>query len=106
MAYLVLGLFCASLLACIAADVSLLWALFFGLLLFLLYGRARGLGWRRLFSLALEGVNAVKNILLTFLLIGVLTALWRAAGTIPLIVAWAGALIRPALFLPACFLLC
>ena len=106
MAWAVLGLFCASLIACIAAGISLLWALAFGLALFLLYGRTRGLGWRRLFSLALEGVKTVKTILLTFLLIGVLTALWRAAGTIPLIVAWAGALIRPAVFLPACFLLC
>ncbi len=106
MAWAVLGLFCASLVACIAAGLSLLWALVFGLVLFLLYGRTRGLSWRRLFTLALEGVKAVKTILLTFLLIGVLTALWRAAGTISLIVAWAGALIRPAVFLPACFLLC
>ena len=106
MAYAVLGLFCVSLIACIAADFSLLWALVFGLLLFLLYGRTRGLSWRRLFALALEGVKTVKTILLTFLLIGVLTALWRAAGTIPMIVAWAGGLIRPAFFLPACFLLC
>ena len=49
--------------------------------------------------------KTVKNILITFMLIGMLTALWREAGTIPIIVCYAAQLISPALFLLMTFLL-
>ena len=102
---MVILLFCAALLACLLLDLSILYALVFGLLLFLLYGRRRGLSWRELFATALEGVRTVRNILLAFVLIGVMTALWRMAGTIPVLVCYATALIRPAVFVVMCFLL-
>ena len=105
MEWLVLGLFCGGLILCLLLDVSILWALLFGLLLFLLYGRRKGFSWRELLKMALDGVRTVKNILITFLLIGVLTALWRAAGTIPVIVCYAAKLIRPGMFLLMAFLL-
>ncbi len=99
------GLFSAGLLACLAGGLSILWALLFGLALFLAYGRRTGLSWHELAVTALEGVKAVKNILFTFILIGVLTAFWRAAGTIAVIVCQASDLIRPSLFLLMAFLL-
>ncbi len=105
MELLVLILFCAMLLLCIACGVSILLALAAGLALFLLYGKHKGYSWRELALMALEGVKTVKNILLTFFLIGILTALWRAAGTIPTIVSCASALIRPSVFLLMTFLL-
>ena len=105
MEWLTLGLFCAALLACIVLDGSILIALAFGLLLFLLYGRHRGFAWGELLQTALDGVKTVKNILITFVLIGMLTALWRAAGTIPVVVCCASALIRPSVFLLMTFLL-
>ena len=46
-----------------------------------------------------------RNILITFLLIGVLTALWRAAGTIPAIISYTTPFIRPSVFLLMTFLL-
>ena len=55
--------------------------------------------------MALSGILTVKNILITFLLIGMLTALWRAAGTIPSIVCYAAGLIAPSAFLLLTFLL-
>ncbi len=85
MEWLVLGLFCAGLVLCLALDASILYALLAGLLLFLLYGRRKGFSWSALLKMALDGVMTVRNILITFLLIGVLTALWRAAGTLSLI---------------------
>ncbi len=103
--WLTLLLFCAALLCCIALDISILYALFLGLLLFLFYGRRRGFAWRELGRMALEGVRTIQTILLTFLLIGILTALWRASGTIPAIVAYASSLIRPGVFLLTAFLL-
>ena len=80
-------------------------ALAAGLVLFWLYGRYKGFAWAELFKLSLNGVKTVKNILITFVLIGMLTALWREAGTIPVIVCYAAQLINPSLFLVMAFLL-
>lgn len=102
---LVLGLFCAALLAGLALDISMLWALGFGLILFWLYGRKKGFSWGELARMTWEGVSTVWKILMTFLLIGVMTALWRAAGTVPLLVCQAAELIRPTVFLLMTFLL-
>lgn len=102
---LVLGLFCAELLLCVLLEISVVYALLIGLLLFLFHGRRQGFGWRALGEMALSGVKAAKSILLVFLLIGILTALWRACGTIPLIICHAVSLIRPGTLLPAIFLL-
>ena len=105
MEFLTLGLFCLALLLCIILKTSILYALAAGLLLFLLYGRRKGFGWGELAGMAVSGVKTVKNILITFLLIGMLTALWRDAGTIPVIVCYATKLIRPSLILVMAFLL-
>ena len=102
---LTLGLFCAALLLCLILDWSILWALGFGLVLFLLYGRHKGFAWKELIRIALRGVKTIRNILITFVLIGILTAFWRASGTIPVIVSTAGSLISPAIFLLMTFLL-
>ena len=102
---LILGLFCAALLLGLALDVSMLYALCFGLLLFWLYGRRKGFSWCELAKMTWEGVSTVSKILSTFLLIGVMTALWRAAGTVPYLVSQAADLIRPSVFLLMSFLL-
>ena len=82
---LVLSLFCAALLLGLVMDISMLYALVFGLILFWFYGRRKGFGWKELTRMTWEGISTVSKILITFLLIGVMTALWRAAGTVPLI---------------------
>ncbi len=105
MELLITGLFCAGLLLCLILDISVLFALVFGLLLFMLYGRYRGFSWGELFAMALNGVKTVRIILTTFLLIGIMTGLWRAAGTIAFIVCRASGLIRPSVFLLMTFLL-
>ena len=102
---LVLTLFCAALLCCVVLEKSILLALLFGLGLFLAYGRLRGHRWKALAGMCLEGVKTVKNVAITFCLIGALTALWRACGTIAVIVCWASKLIWPPLFLLLAFLL-
>ena len=99
MEYLVLGLFCGALVLGIVLDISMLWALSLGLVLFWSYGRRKGFSWRALAAMTWEGVATVWKILLTFLLIGVMTALWRAAGTVPMIVCSAAELIT---CLPLC----
>ena len=105
MALLTLGLFCASLLLTIILDVSILYALVFGLAVFLLYGRHRGFSWDSLLRIVFNGIKTVKTILITFLLIGMLTALWRAAGTVPAIVCYASSLVKPSVLIVMTFLL-
>lgn len=102
---LTLAIFCALLLWCVFFGFSILYALAAGLLLFFMYGRHKGFSWRELLRLAFTGIKTVKNILITFVLIGMLTALWREAGTIPLIVCYAAQIINPSLFLVMTFLL-
>lgn len=105
MEMLSLALFCLGLLVCLLFDLSILYALAGGLVLFLLYGRCKGFSWKELGQMALSGVKTVKNILITFVLIGMLTALWRAAGVVPVIVCYTTWLIQPAIFLVMAFLL-
>lgn len=101
----ILGTFCLFLLLCLIFDLSILYALAAGLLLFWIYGKSKGYTWHELADMSLSGIKTVKNILITFVLIGMLTALWRASGTIPVIVCYASGLIRPAYFLVMTFLL-
>lgn len=105
MEFITFGLFLALLLTCVVLDISVLAALVGGLLVFWGYGRLKGFGWRELAAMSWSGVRTVRNILITFFLIGMLTALWRACGTIPVIVCYAAKLIRPEIFVLLTFLL-
>ena len=105
MEVLTIGIFCALLIICIITGKSILYALLAGLIIFSLYGKKQGYSWRQINRMALQGVWKVKNILLTFILIGMLTALWRQAGTIPAIICYTVRLIKPSTFLLMTFLL-
>lgn len=105
MELLVISLFCFALLLCVLLNFSILYALVGGLCIFLLYGVRKGFTWRQMIRMSFAGVKTAKNVLLTFFLIGILTALWRAAGTIPTIVCYASSLFQPSLFLLMSFLL-
>lgn len=105
MEVLMIGIFCALLIICIITGKSILYALLAGLIIFSLYGKKQGYSWRQISRMALQGVWKVKNILLTFILIGMLTALWRQAGTIPAIICYTVHLIKPSTFLLMTFLL-
>ena len=105
MEWLVLGLFCLDLLVCILLGLSTLTALVIGLFLFIGYGLYKGHRLPALFAMMWDGVRTVKSILVVFLIIGILTATWRAAGTIPAIIYYTLPLIRPSVFVPLVFLL-
>ena len=94
---LTLGLFVLALILCLVTGLPILAALAAGLVIFMLYGRTKGFSWKELLHMAVMGVFTARNVLLTFLLIGMLTALWRMAGTIPVLVSWASVLIRPSI---------
>lgn len=103
---LTLGLFLAGLLACIFGGFSVLYALVFGLICFFCYAVSRGHPVRDVLLMIWNGVRTVKNILIVFALIGMMTALWRAGGTIPWLIVYAMDLIDPRFFILFTFLLC
>lgn len=98
-------LFCIILAGSIASGISVVVALLAGLLLFLAYGMLRGFSLAVLLRSCFESLYSVRKILITFVLLGVLTAFWRASGTIPAIICYALRFIRPATVIPAIFLL-
>ncbi len=102
---LIIGLFCAELLVCVFLNISIIYALLVGLGIFLLYGRAQGFSWPAMGKMLLTGSREAQSILIVFFLIGVLTALWRACGTLPLIICYATDLIHPGTLLLTVFLL-
>lgn len=102
---LILGLFLAQLIACLALGIDLLWALAVGYVLFWGYGVFRGHGPLGVVKMSLGGIGKVKNVLITFIFIGMLTATWRASGTLAAIICYAARAIRPDIFLLLTFLL-
>ncbi len=105
MEYMTLASFCLALFGCLLLDLSILWALLAGLFIFFAYSLRKGFSFVETVRFAFSGVKTVKNILITFFLIGMLTALWRDAGTLPVIVCFAAQFIHPTIFLLMTFLL-
>lgn len=105
MEILVLGLFCLLLLGTVFFKGSLVLALFWGLLLFWGYGLCRRMAPISLLRMTIHGIMAARNILMTFMFIGVLTAFWRASGTIPAIVGQAAEWISPSLVVALTFVM-
>ena len=75
-------------------------------MIFVIYGLIKGHNLIVLIKKSFEGVLTVKNILLVFILIGMITALWRASGTIAFIVYMGSKLISPSILILLTFLLC
>lgn len=105
MEVLVLLVFTIVLMLCIMLDVSLVIALSIGYLIFFAYAHLKGHKTKEVIGMSISGVKTVKNMLITFIMIGVVTALWRASGTIPVIICYASRLIHPSVFVMIAFLL-
>ena len=88
-----------------AMGESLSWALLGGLVCFVLVGLRRGHTARELGRMAGEEMKTAAKVLRILLLIGLLTALWRACGTVAFFVRAGVSLITPGTFLLVAFLL-
>lgn len=99
-------IFSAALILCIWAGQSILLALVFGLIIFSLHALEQGHKPRRVFDMWKTGVRTIKPILITLLLIGIITAYWRAAGVIPAIIFYTSDFFTPAIILLMSFWLC
>ena len=86
-------------------GMSLAWALLLGFICFFLVGLHRGFRAAELTRMAMGGGKTAFVVLRILVLIGVLTALWRAGGTIAYFVAMGLRLITPNSFVLIAFLL-
>lgn len=102
----ILLLFSVSLIICVILDYSILYALIFGYALFFTFGLIKGKTWKDMLRYSFRGILTVKNILIIFVLIGSITAIWRACGTIAFIVYYASMFAVPQAMVLICFLLC
>jgi len=97
--------FCIVLVSCIIFNISIVFAMIIGLCIFCAYVKIKKYTWVQLIKMTLTGVKRAKNILITFVLIGMLTALWRSSGTIPTIICGTIQFIHPNSILLIIFLL-
>ena len=97
--------FIAVLILSISLGISIIWALAAGYMIFFIHAILSGLDPKSVLRISLEGVYETRNILSAFVLIGMLTATWRAAGTIPSVIIYSLPVIRPEWFLGAVFLI-
>lgn len=100
-----MALFCAALIACIITNISIVPALLAGVVMFLIHGKITGHKFVTMLSKGFATMRAASIVVVTFVLIGLLTTLWRAAGTVPFIVANTSSLVRPHVVILLAFLL-
>ncbi len=105
--FLVLLGFCMILAVGFIFNFSLNLSLFFGLILFsgyVVFYRKKSI--RELCSMVWSGIRTVGSVIPVFVLIGILTALWRSSGTIASVISYVSGLIYPSVMLLVSFLLC
>jgi Na+:H+ antiporter, NhaC family len=99
-------LFFTSLLFSIYNGVSILYPLLLGLICFTLVSLRRGYTLNNLLSMMLNGSKKSLIVIKIFVLIGAITAVWRACGTITFIVYYGIAFMSAKYFILSAFLLC
>lgn len=105
MEFMVLLAFALTLTVCMVLGLPLLLALVLGYCIFFGYGQYQKHTVSDLLRMSLTSIRTAKNILILFFMIGLLTALWRAGGTIPAIVYYSAGLVRPSIMVLMAFLL-
>ncbi|MHC1718639.1 MAG: Na+/H+ antiporter NhaC family protein [Acidaminococcaceae bacterium] len=98
-------LFFFSLLLSIYVGISLLYPLLLGLAGFVILALSRGYSLRCLFAMMINGSKQSLLVIRIFVLIGIITAVWRACGTIPFIVYFGIAYLSEQYFILSAFLL-
>ncbi len=97
--------FICSVILCLIINQPLYFALAVGLICFYITGKHRGYGTKELFKMIYTGGKKSFVVIKILLLIGCLTALWRASGTIEFFVYYGIKFITPHLFIIIAFAL-
>lgn len=98
-------LFFAGLLACLVTGTRIAWALLGGLVIFWCYGRLKKFSRKELAGMAWKELKKALIVVVVVFLIGNITGLWRASGTITYAIIKGMELVTPRLFLVIAFLL-
>ncbi len=99
------GIFLLCVAGCMVRGLPLYWALLTGFFCFFAVGVRRGTPVPALLNMAAGGMRTSFKVLRILLLLGLLTALWRAGGTVAFFVCTGVRLITPGTFVLAAFLL-
>ena len=87
-------------------HISIIYGLFLWLLMILLYGFCHGCTLHALLPVLIQKISSVSGVLITFALIGMLSAVLRSCGSISLVISFCRHLTLGKLVLPASFFLC
>lgn len=98
-------IFIACLVLCLSLDITMILPLALGLVLFSLVAVRRGKTVKQVGKMALSTMKDSLIVVRIILLLGCLTGLWRASGTIAYFVVGGVRVIPPALFILASFVL-
>ena len=99
------AIFLSGVVICMITGQALTWALLVGFVAFFSVGLHRGHSAKSLTLMAASGAKTTLVVLRILILIGFLTALWRASGTIAFFVYWGIELSTPHTFIMIAFLL-
>ncbi|MEG0918698.1 MAG: Na+/H+ antiporter NhaC family protein [Anaerovoracaceae bacterium] len=99
------AVFMVSMIGCLIWDLNMIIGLVIGLISFLIVGMFRGFTFRQVLGYAYEGAKESLLVIKVMLLIGIITATWRACGTITFFVYYGVKVITPPLFVVITFLL-
>ena len=91
-------LFLSALVFSVSYGIHILFPLLFGLFCFSVMGIYRGFSIKCVLKMILNGMSKVVIILCIFFMLGIITAVWRACGTIPFFVYYGVSFVNPSLF--------
>lgn len=96
---------CIFIVVCVANGVSIAIALIFVWLIMAYALNQSGYDWSTLIDFSKKGAFSASIVIQIFLLIGWLTSMWQASGTIPTIISVGLSFLEPSLFVVCAFLL-
>lgn len=102
---LAISIFTVSLIISIIKNISIIVPLIIGLFTFSFTALIRGYNIRNVLNMIFNGMKKSLIVIRIFVLIGSITAIWRACGTIPFFVYYGAKMIHPDYFILFAFLL-
>ncbi|MBQ6389523.1 MAG: hypothetical protein IJH90_07830 [Mogibacterium sp.] len=98
-------IFITCMVASIALGYSMIPALLVGLAIFVILGMRRGFTLEEIFRSGMESVKESAVVIKVITIIGLITAVWRISGTIPVFIYYGIRIITPSMFLVVTYLL-
>lgn len=100
------AVFIAAMVTCIITDHSIVFGLAAGFVTFIVAGYFKGFKVKDTLSMAFGSIRETFIVVEIWLMIGLLTGIWRASGTISFFVYYGVLIVRPPLFIILAFVMC